>query len=414
MGPIILFDKSLLQALSVDESVWFDHFFLTNICPIFFAETLADLEKPPRPGRTSQGEVRLLATRTPELSSYPNVFHVTMCLAELYGRSIPMDGRIVLSGGKAVRTSKRTGVVFEVSPEAEALARWSQGQFWEVERLFARSWRTAIRFMNLDRADEVLEEIGVRRRRYRSLEEARKVAEAAVNDVDHRVDKLRLVIQRVVLDEGSETQILAKWGDAGHAPLAELLPYTAYVLTVDVFFYLSVAARLLPVEKVTNRIDLAYLYYLPFCMVFTSCDKVHRRCAPLFLRRDQQFVWGGELKQALERVDFHYSTLSDKEQEKGLFAIAPRPPLECETIISQLWDRFCPGWRERKELRRTTDEATSSITVEEVKHFMEAEPLAPAAVDFDPSKPEMMGIKRRVRKRKGRWWQLPKDLKNDS
>ena len=45
MGPIILFDKSALQALSVDESVWFDQFFIPVICPIFFVETLADLER---------------------------------------------------------------------------------------------------------------------------------------------------------------------------------------------------------------------------------------------------------------------------------------------------------------------------------------------------------------------------------
>ncbi len=27
MGPIALFDKSFLQSLTVDELVWFDHFF---------------------------------------------------------------------------------------------------------------------------------------------------------------------------------------------------------------------------------------------------------------------------------------------------------------------------------------------------------------------------------------------------
>lgn len=28
-GPILIFDKSALQALSLDESVWLDHFFLS-------------------------------------------------------------------------------------------------------------------------------------------------------------------------------------------------------------------------------------------------------------------------------------------------------------------------------------------------------------------------------------------------
>jgi hypothetical protein len=45
MGPITIFDKSALQSLSMDESVWLDAFFLVNIVPLFYVETLADLEK---------------------------------------------------------------------------------------------------------------------------------------------------------------------------------------------------------------------------------------------------------------------------------------------------------------------------------------------------------------------------------
>ena len=62
MGPTALFDKSFLQSLSVDEAVVFDHFFIAVICPTFYVETLADLEKAARPGRTpdgSAGAIRL-------------------------------------------------------------------------------------------------------------------------------------------------------------------------------------------------------------------------------------------------------------------------------------------------------------------------------------------------------------------
>ena len=45
LGPIIIFDKSFLQSLNVDEAVWLDNFFLTVITPLFFVETLADLER---------------------------------------------------------------------------------------------------------------------------------------------------------------------------------------------------------------------------------------------------------------------------------------------------------------------------------------------------------------------------------
>lgn len=43
MGPLALFDKSYLEGLNPDEAVWFDHFFLANVCPMFYVETQSDL-----------------------------------------------------------------------------------------------------------------------------------------------------------------------------------------------------------------------------------------------------------------------------------------------------------------------------------------------------------------------------------
>jgi hypothetical protein len=54
LGPILIFDKSFLQSLNVDEAVWLDNFFLTVITPLFFVETLADLEKEVHRGRTPE------------------------------------------------------------------------------------------------------------------------------------------------------------------------------------------------------------------------------------------------------------------------------------------------------------------------------------------------------------------------
>jgi hypothetical protein len=58
VGPSIIFDKSALQSLSVDESVWLDRFFMGNITPLFYVETLADLEKKVRAPPRRAGLVR--------------------------------------------------------------------------------------------------------------------------------------------------------------------------------------------------------------------------------------------------------------------------------------------------------------------------------------------------------------------
>ena len=80
MGPTIIFDKSVLESLNPDEAVWLDQFFITNIIPIFFAETLADLEKNTRTGRSPEEIVGNLAYKTPDLHSKANVHHRTLLI----------------------------------------------------------------------------------------------------------------------------------------------------------------------------------------------------------------------------------------------------------------------------------------------------------------------------------------------
>src|SRR6516162_11160701 len=77
--------------------------------------------------------------------------------------------------------------------------------------------------------------------------------------------------------------------------------YFAYVLSVELFFYLAISADLVSRYRLSNKIDFAYLYYLPFCRIFTSIDALHEQVVPLFLRADQTFVNGTELK-ALRRI----------------------------------------------------------------------------------------------------------------
>lgn len=143
MGPITLFDKSFLQSLSVDESVWFDHFFYPNICPLFYVETLADLSKTSlRAGRTAEDEVRIIAEKTPEISGGPCVHHRELCISNLLGYRLSMNGQIPVAGARPVQSAEgHKGIVYDATPEAQAFTRWQHGEFKEVERRFAHGWR---------------------------------------------------------------------------------------------------------------------------------------------------------------------------------------------------------------------------------------------------------------------------------
>jgi len=124
-GPVLIFDKSFLQSLNPDRAVWLDKFFLTGITPLFFVETLADLERKVHRGRTPEQVVGNLAYKTPTCKRIGSHTVQRPFGAELHGQRIPIDGRIPRAGGKIVTLDGKQGVPYEMTKEEEALARCS-------------------------------------------------------------------------------------------------------------------------------------------------------------------------------------------------------------------------------------------------------------------------------------------------
>lgn len=412
MGPITLFDKSFLQGLRLDEAVLFDYFFLTNIAPVYFVETLADLEKALSSGRTPEEEVGIIAAKTPQVASSPNMFHGELCIGSLLGKNLPMDGRIVLPGGRQVRSGDKTGVVFEESREEQAFSRWQEGDFLDVERRFAKAWRGMLAVLNFDDMINEINALGVNLTSCRSLEESKQIAHTIVSGRANY--KLMLLALKLLEVPATLTKsILGRWKKSGYPRLKRFAPYAAYVVSVDLFFYIATAAQLFSMKKITNRIDLAYLYYLPFCMVFTSSDRFHQRCAPLFLRSDQQFVWGLDLKAALKDLHEYYQKLPDVEKEKGLSAIASQPPLSKSNLVIDLWDRFLPKWREAEASEPQRDPDTDAHLIRQLRQFSDAPSVSREEEHFDATNMDYIVLKRKIRKKRGSYWQLPKNLKTE-
>src|SRR5208283_4301921 len=151
-GPSLIFDKSSLESLNLDESVLLDNFYRSNITPLFFVECLADLEKSMRSNSTPEQLVGSLATRTPEQQACSNIFHMKALHGELSRRLDLSDqrGRPMIEGGRAVQLGGLKGLIFQHSEEEEALERWRRREFLEVERQAARKWRKTLSLIDFD------------------------------------------------------------------------------------------------------------------------------------------------------------------------------------------------------------------------------------------------------------------------
>ena len=273
MGPITLFDKSFLQSLSLDESVWFDHFFPTNLCPLFYVETLADLNKTTRAGRTPEDEVRIIASKFPEMHATPNVQHVTACIQELRGYRVPMTGQMLVAGGRPVKANGQSGIVFQESPESKAFSRWQNSEFKDIEHNHAREWRAMVTNLDLNEMGNRFKKLGINGKTCKTLEQAKALADETSRQVsiaakNKPFDQMHLALLFLNIDQSYYTEILHRWSATNYRPLKQYAPYVAYVYTIELFFQIALAANLISSSRPSNRVDIGYLFYLPFSNAF--------------------------------------------------------------------------------------------------------------------------------------------------
>jgi hypothetical protein len=170
------------------------------------------------------------------------------------------------------------------------------------------------------------------------LEDIKALADTIIDGPDQEA-VLRMGLAFTISDEGWGNQIVSRWQSLGQPKIREYAPYFTHVLTVNLFFCLGMAASQIGSARNSNMVDIAYLYYLPFCMVFTSRDDLHLRSVPLFLRADQSFVHGDDLKADLKRLDEYYDALPAETKKQSIYSFAAYPPDDDSYLVTQLWKK---------------------------------------------------------------------------
>lgn len=416
MGPVILFDKSFLQSLSVDESVWFDHFFYPNISPLFYVETLADLTKGiDCHGQTAEEQVKVIANKTPDLSGGPCVHHLHLCISNLLGKRIPMHGQIPIDGAKPIRSADgKIGVSYDASPESQAFSRWTNLGFSEVERRFAHDWREMLTRLDLPGVAKGMQSLGINSQTCKSVQEAFDIADSLVRSKNKPYDQIGLLFAFLDVPRELEPQIVKRWADEQYRPLAEFAPFAAHVFKVELFFQICIASNIISTGRASNRVDIAYLFYLPFCNVFTSSDKLHRKCSAPFLRPDQEFVWGQDLKAELRRQNEHFSSLPDIVRENGIMSFASHPFGDETSLIVRLWDTHFPNWRTRKDKSIELSPQDQKRLVQTVRRMRENTLPSIDTEELVSIEPTHIHMQRFAPQKKGNWWLLPKNLEKEN
>jgi len=327
MGPILLCDKSAVQCLSAAELNMLRRNYSLMIPPVLLMEILADLRKADDI-ETGQAEVQRLANKLVPACSYVNVGFREIVIGELHGYKMPCDGRPVLRKGKSVTSGGQTGMILEQSPEDEALLRWQRGSILDAEKLLATEWRRVSQAIDLEGAQRVLRDHYSRHTKLRSFAEvATLVGELLQSAPPRKLVSWFLRDSEILANKFEEP--LSKIERNSTFKLDAELPYTSRCLRAALIFHFGLAFGLVSTRS-TNRIDLEYLYYLPFCMVFSSGDFLHRDLVQ-FISKDQIFIPREVFKVDLKGLAIWWTSLTAKEQEGERHRIGPP---EFETSVT--------------------------------------------------------------------------------
>lgn len=345
MGPIVILDKSAFQSLSLREHLELDEHFMENLTPILCLEILADLRKEVPGSKSSEQKVAELADKFGGSGPVTNVDYQTLCRESLLGNHFELDGHIVPESARLFpEHNGRHGLIVDLSPFNRSILRWADGEFEEFEREFAGYWRQVTQNLELESLQEQLNAHYVILPKVSDFKELHDTVDRLLATVAHQDIWFLWLLQQLSFPPPLERHIRLSWKTRRSVLLKNHSPYSCHCLRVLLMLLAGTKHRLLD-WKPTNLLDVQYLYYLPFCMVFISNDRLHRGLAPLLLRDDQNFVVGSELKEDLQRLISFRDSLSDTDLKKLRYALGSYPAPAKSSVIWHLWKKYCRPWR---------------------------------------------------------------------
>ena len=338
MSLTIILDKSSFQMLSYNEMILLNNYYQHNITPLLVMEILGDLKKElSNEKEISPDKVIELSTRLFPYDAVVNEHYKALVKADLLGGTIDSSERPTLGNGTLkISSSGMKGAHFEPSAEEEALMRWRSGDFLESDKILSALWRNTT--TNKEAVENLKRQLKSRRvegKSIKNLDELNAEIEAIIASPELQFNLLVVCCQNYGLTTFESSQVLAMWAKVGRPLISVYAPYAIHCLKVDLFYTIGLQFDLIS-ERPTDKIDLQYLYYLPFTNVFSSNDRIHRRIVPYFIKASQTFIIGQDLKSDLRNLVKHRESLDTGEKEKTL----KDPPIIEDSLTFQLYKKY--------------------------------------------------------------------------
>lgn len=276
-----------------------------------------------------------------------------------------MDGRVIPDNMTVVDVpGSGPGAIVDVSPVNEIIMRLADRRAREADQAFARHWRTITRSLNLRGLQDFLNQRHIVIPRVNSQPEAARVAAELLATPALGGVWLEWMLADLAGIPGLRTEISRRWSSIGGS-LQSYAPYAHHCLLALMSLFVAWKHHQISWGP-THMLDLQYMYYLPFCHVFVSEDRVHRFLAPVLIRPNQSFVTMTDFKAGLREVTDRWQSFSEHEQHLLRWALGSYPPPIKDNVVSRLYRRHIHPWepdRGNQAIKLTEDECREALAL---------------------------------------------------
>ena len=343
----VLIDKSLFQSLTAKSLPPLDRHFEVIIPPILIKEILGDLSTN-RKIKDREVDVKSFVAKMADRFGVNSIVchdYFFLLYNSLLGYETPMDGRIVAAGLTPVATDDgKSGYKVLPTYEDKTLMRWQQHEFSVEEAFWAYRWQRIRKFISTRLYLNKLIEMGIIITSPKSLEELNETVENILSNPKIQGRLLGLINREFRVPFDIQRQVVLRWFQLKCPFLKGFAPYAAYCLKANLLLAIgNINEQVFGRQHEHDLRDLEYCYYLPFCEVFASDDKIHRKLIGLLMRPDQKFV-GLELRNDLKRLGEEWFSFSQEEKIEHRRKFGFKPAFNDNSVVWQLWEEFRPDY----------------------------------------------------------------------
>mgnify|MGYP003635036971 CR=1 FL=1 len=332
--PIVL-DKSTFQGLNYKDIIELHRYYRVNVSPLLVSEILGDLSKEEKEGRqTPKAEVVNLSKKMFPYNSYVNMPYNRILEESFLGNFINSENRPFLFAEESINTKGKKGLTFKETEEELSIKRWKNGEFDKLDEISSVLWRkesTDENVINEFKAQfEHLKNIKVSNTKASNPEKLIELQQKFLERINIEMepeDVIELMIDYFKINANTKKQILERWKQGGFADIEKFAEYAYYCYSVVSMFYIGMNNSLFG-ERLTNLLDLEYLFYAPFALVFTSNDKFLISLFNVIKPKNVTFISLASLKSDLTK--FQAINTSENWSEN---------PPDKETETYQIWDK---------------------------------------------------------------------------